>query len=254
MRCEVCRKRKALVGSKSEKYGERDPGERRHHEHREPFRNAEPHKGGDTHGSRQPRDDACPGCGFDEWSHRQADYPTSRGASQDTAAQIRVKRLRVRVQCPLRNRTRVLRASSPRGSDRTAPLAEWLEWAERYIEMSDPLARFRDRKEVVKLYVSGYGSEVARMRTQGFEDPDPPTFQPEKAPPPGIRLQDAKPDRDWLTEAWELEVREDVVLPYEVTKPGYVPRTFYVPARVLNEAVGKAKTESQTKGWPICPR
>ena len=78
-------------------------------------------------------------------------------------------------------------------ADRTAPLAEWLEWAERYIEMADPLARFRERKEVVKLYVSGYGSEIARMRTQGFEDPDPPTYEPEKASPPGIRLQDVKP-------------------------------------------------------------
>ena len=87
-------------------------------------------------------------------------------------------------------------------TDRTAPLAEWLEWAERYIEMADPLARFRERKEVVRLYVSGYGHEIARMRTQGFEDPDPPTYEPEKAPPPGIRLQDVKPIETGLPRPW----------------------------------------------------
>jgi hypothetical protein len=57
-------------------------------------------------------------------------------------------------------------------------LANWLAWAEDYIEMADPLTRFRERTTLVKLYASGYGSEIARMRTQGFEDPDPPTFQP----------------------------------------------------------------------------
>jgi hypothetical protein len=119
-----------------------------------------------------------------------------------------------------------------------SPLADWLAWAEDYIEMADPLARFRQRKEVVKLYASGYGREIARMRTEGFEDPDPPTFEPEKAPPPGIRLQDVKPAKGWMTEALEIDFSEQLVLPYEVTRPGYVPRTFYVPARVLNEALG----------------
>jgi hypothetical protein len=36
----------------------------------------------------------------------------------------------------------------------------------------------------------------------------------------------------------ELELPEDLVLPYEVTKPGFVPRTFYVPARALNQYLG----------------
>jgi hypothetical protein len=116
-----------------------------------------------------------------------------------------------------------------------SPLAEWLSWAEDYIEMADPLARFGDREALLKVYASGYASEVARMRTAGFRDPDPPTYQPEKAPPPGIRLQDVKPDQDWMTEACELELPEDLLLPFETTKPGYVPRTFYVPARVLNK-------------------
>jgi hypothetical protein len=110
-----------------------------------------------------------------------------------------------------------------------SPLADWLAWAQDYIEMADPLARFRERQTVVKLYASGYGSEIARMRTQGFEDPDPPTYQQEKAPPPGIRLQDTKRGESWMTEAFEIQVPEDLVLPYEVTKPGYVPRTFYAP-------------------------
>jgi hypothetical protein len=101
---------------------------------------------------------------------------------------------------------------------------------------------------VVKLYASGYGSEIARMRTEGFEDPDPPNHQAEKAPPPGIRLQDIEPDRDWMTEAFEIDLPEDLVLPYEITKPGYVPRTFYVPARVLNEAQRNAKADNVEDG------
>jgi len=42
------------------------------------------------------------------------------------------------------------------------------------------------------------------------------------------------PARDWLSDVIELEVPEDVVLPYEITKPGYVPRTLYVPAGLVN--------------------
>jgi hypothetical protein len=34
------------------------------------------------------------------------------------------------------------------------------------------------------------------------------------------------------------------VLPYEVTKLGYVPRAFYVPATVLNQALGRGKADS----------
>jgi hypothetical protein len=35
---------------------------------------------------------------------------------------------------------------------------------------------------------------------------------------------------------------------YEVTKPGYVPRTFYVPAQVLNKALCRAKGDSLEEG------
>ena len=59
----------------------------------------------------------------------------------------------------------------------------------------------------MKLYASGYGNEISRMRTQGFEDPDPPTYQQEKAPPPGIRLQYVEPQRDWMTEAFKIDFR-----------------------------------------------
>ena len=78
-------------------------------------------------------------------------------------------------------------------------------------------------RKMVKLYAPGYGSEITWMRTQGFEDPDPPTYEPEKASPPGIRLHDVKPASDWLTETVEIHLPEELVLPYEVTKPGYVP-------------------------------
>lgn len=33
----------------------------------------------------------------------------------------------------------------------------------------------------------------------------------------------------------ELELPEDLVLPYEITQLGFIPRKSYVPARVLNE-------------------
>ncbi len=105
------------------------------------------------------------------------------------------------------------------------------------------IARFRERKEAVTLYASGYGHEIARMRTLGFEDPDPPTYEPEEASPPGIRLQDVRSNRGWMNEALEVDLPEDLVLPYEVTKLGYVPRTFYVAAKVLNQALGKADAE-----------
>ena len=130
------------------------------------------------------------------------------------------------------------RASSPRGSDRTTRRMARVD--ADYIDMVDPLARVRGRKAVVKLYASGYGHEIARMRTEGFEDPDPPTFEPEEAPPPGIRLEDVKPAKGWMTEALENDLPEELLLPYEITRPGYLPRTFYLPARVLNEALGNA--------------
>jgi len=51
----------------------------------------------------------------------------------------------------------------------------------------------------------------------------------------GVPLTDRKPSVDWAEDTIVLELPEDLVLPHEVTEPGYEPRTFYVPARILNK-------------------
>lgn len=120
-----------------------------------------------------------------------------------------------------------------------SPLADWLSWAQDYVDVSDPLARFRTRRETLKLYHSGPEYEIAKIRTEGFRDPDPPSpYGNQKASPPGVKLVDRKPPASAYSESIELELHEDVVLPYEATESGRVPRTFYLPARVLNRSLG----------------
>jgi hypothetical protein len=92
----------------------------------------------------------------------------------------------------------------------------------------------------LKLYHCGPGYDIAKIRTEGGRDPDPPSpYVNQKASPPGVKLVDRKPSSSDYSESIELELHEDGVLPYEVTEPGYVPRTFYVPARVLNRSLGR---------------
>jgi len=107
--------------------------------------------------------------------------------------------------------------------------AGWLEWAEDYIRRSDPLERFRKRGETLKVYASVPSYKVEEIRRNGFEDPDH-TYSGEKTPP-GVKLTD-QPQASYTV--LEMELPEDFLLPYEVTEPGWMPRTFYVPARVLN--------------------
>jgi hypothetical protein len=98
---------------------------------------------------------------------------------------------------------------------------------------------FREPRKTLKLYYIGSGYQLADVRRDGFHDPDPPfACGNQKASPPGVKLVDRKPPASAYSESIELELHEDVVLPYEVTEPGYVPRTFYVPARVLNGSMG----------------
>ena len=47
-------------------------------------------------------------------------------------------------------------------------------------------------------------------------------------------MHDCRPAIGSSEELIELDFPEDAVLPYEVTEPGYEPRTFNVPARILN--------------------
>jgi hypothetical protein len=55
-----------------------------------------------------------------------------------------------------------------------SPLAQWLKWADDYVEVADPLARFRCRCETLKRYHWRYESEIEQIRKEGFRDPDPP--------------------------------------------------------------------------------
>jgi hypothetical protein len=126
--------------------------------------------------------------------------------------------------------------------DSDSELARWLEWADAYVEGSDPLERFRSRAQNVKLYFSGYNHQIRKIKTDGFEDPDVSDHDRNKTES-GIVLRDRRPGVDWLTELIELELPEDVVLPYEVTEPGYVPRLFCIPARVLNVHFSKPTHE-----------
>jgi hypothetical protein len=125
-----------------------------------------------------------------------------------------------------------------------SPLGEWLAWAEAYVEGSDPLERFRTRQKTLKLYFSGYKYQIERIKEQDFEDPVPSDYQRDKFIP-GIVLRDRRPAVDSSEELIEFELPEDLVLPYEVTEPGYEPRRFYIPARILNEcSTQTAKTPS----------
>lgn len=86
----------------------------------------------------------------------------------------------------------------------------------------------------MKLYFSGYNYQIRQIKERGFEDPEPSDYQCDKFIP-GIVVQDRRPAVESLGELLQFELREDLVLPYEVTKPGYEPRTFYLPARILND-------------------
>ncbi len=115
-----------------------------------------------------------------------------------------------------------------------SPLAGWLEWAEGYTRRSDPLERFRKRGEKLKVYAAVPSYCVEEIQKNGFEDPDH-TYSQEKTTP-GVKLTD-QPQMGYADTALEMELPEDFLLPYEVTEPGWIPRIFYVPARLLNSVV-----------------
>ena len=50
-------------------------------------------------------------------------------------------------------------------------LGQWLAWAEAYVEGSDPLERFRSRKQTVKLYFSGYKQSNRADQRAGLRGP-----------------------------------------------------------------------------------
>jgi hypothetical protein len=101
---------------------------------------------------------------------------------------------------------------------------------------------FLNRGRSLKLYFSANNHEIRRIKAEGFEDPEPSEYDQNKTPP-GILLRDRRPTAECLADWIDVEVSEDLVLPYEVTEPGYVPRTFYVPACVLNQHLTKAPND-----------
>jgi hypothetical protein len=124
-----------------------------------------------------------------------------------------------------------------------SPLARWLSWLEHWTEVSDPFDRFRRRNGTLKLYFAGYGHEIQRIKSDGFRDPEASAFGDQKVSP-GIVLADRRPPVDSLQQLLEIEMSEDAALPYETTEPGYVPRTFCVPAEILNHHIGVPPRDS----------
>jgi hypothetical protein len=96
--------------------------------------------------------------------------------------------------------------------------------------LRDPLERFGTRKQTLKLYHSGYNYQIRQIKEREFEVPDPSDYRRDKFIP-GIVLRDRRPAVESSEALIEFELPEDLVLPYEVTEPGYEPRTFYLPAR-----------------------
>lgn len=52
-------------------------------------------------------------------------------------------------------------------------LDRWLKWADAHVEMSDPLERFKAKGGSVTVYVGAYSHQIAKIKKEGFEDPEP---------------------------------------------------------------------------------
>jgi hypothetical protein len=127
-------------------------------------------------------------------------------------------------------------------------LGNWLAWAEGYAERSDPLNRFRrSRDEMLTLYYYGYDRDT--VAKEGFTEPKLTHWGNEKAKP-GIELTERPPRRTAYESALKLELREDVILPYEWPQESEDHwRVFRVPASVVNRALGFHKA-AEAQGGP----
>lgn len=124
--------------------------------------------------------------------------------------------------------------------DEHSELGQWLAWADHYVDVSDPLRRFTERAGRITLYFSGPEYEIRRINAVGFVDPPLTEYGPEHAPT-GVTVSDERVDRGWPDAHIALEVPNREVLPHETTRPGYRPRTFCVPACVLNRLLKLAR-------------
>ncbi|MGB2713519.1 MAG: hypothetical protein WBC51_05025 [Vicinamibacterales bacterium] len=124
----------------------------------------------------------------------------------------------------------------------------WLAWAEGFARAPDPLARFSERGKTLKVYYYDPGFGLVAKRIEGFTDPHPTPDQ-KRGALIGITLTSAPPDN--FEHAIEFELALDDILPYETTEPGWVPRLFVVPARVLNAALVIGSTKSDAGGAAV---
>jgi hypothetical protein len=108
-------------------------------------------------------------------------------------------------------------------------LGQWLVWADGYCRTADPLNRFHKRADRrLKVYYNvTWGTDREAWEAGQLTDPEP---RGDARTLVGIPLCDTPPGGSAL----DVELPEDVLLPYEVPETGQAPRRFVVPARVLN--------------------
>lgn len=118
-------------------------------------------------------------------------------------------------------------------------LGRWLTWAAQHVDHADPLSRFRTRGQLLTVYYATSSSEIERINNGGaFGDGNVNrgTDGPKMA---GMELVDEAPEATWNSDALQLELPDQLLLPYEITKPGYRPRRFCVPKRVIDAHFGR---------------
>ena len=84
-------------------------------------------------------------------------------------------------------------------------LGQWFAWAEGFIEVTDVLGRFRELDEMLTLYYSGYSSDIARSRREGFKDPEAESDRSQRRLV-GITLCEQKPEGGWGSESLEIQL------------------------------------------------
>jgi len=173
----------------------------------------------------------------EQLKRQEAERRRKEQLKEHRKAEARIEQFNTLVECwrnTQQRRAFLVELRAAIGSvDVDSELGRWLDWADHYIKVSDPLERFKNRGQLLKLYFCGYQHEIKKIKAEGFEDPEPSEYDRTKTPP-GILLRDSRPNAERLSDFIELQAPDDFVLPYEVTEPGYIPRTFYVPACVLN--------------------
>ena len=133
---------------------------------------------------------------------------------------------------------------APEGSD----LSQWLRWAQTHIDGLDPLRRFKNRKDTVKLYFPCHTYDVDTILRQGFRD-GATTSGAESEAALGVTLHDIPVTYGPGSTCLVVTIPEEAVLTYErygAEEEG-LGRQFLVPASVLNTrgAVADAREQAE---------